>query len=57
MVSYVFEFTGKYAKLLDLANLPLNKFPTYTLLNEYLAALSSADCVVVIVVKTIAKTI
>ena len=29
-MSYVFEF-GKYAKLLDLANLRLNKFQTYTL--------------------------
>ena len=47
MASYLFQFR-KYAKLLDLANLRLNKFPTYTLLNEYLAVLLSADCVVVI---------
>ena len=47
MVSYVFQ-CRKYAKLLDLANLRLNKFPTYTLLNEYLVVLSSAVCAVVI---------
>ena len=43
----MFQFR-KYAILLDLSNLRLNKFPTYTLLNEYLAVLLSAVCVVVI---------